>query len=296
MSQKIFRQPNRLAGRIAQLFCVVLLLTAGSSLYAEEPPELWKFGGDAQPIDKVLQSHKSPKVLQSHKSPKITRRENSVQKVKKKELSKKQVLRTDKQEDSSQLSNPAVPDMPRNAGTSKLKLKKERPQTSGLSVRATGVLQQNRATSGTHHLREDNTTLGDAHLLLMGTDSEIRFRGIGREKSQKARPISVLELPSEKPKLVVKKISHTVEERAAPAEQESVVSLEQESAVATDEKRTVPLEVPIVQRDNEIVTKEFLRSASPLTFGKKENTMPNVRQTDKVRRPKRIQGPFGYSR
>ena len=295
MSQKIYRQPNRGAGWIAQLFCVVLLLTTGGSLYAEEPPELWKFGGDAQPIDNVLLLHKSPK---------MTRRENSVQKVKKKALSKKQVLRTDKQEDSLGLSNPAVPDMPRSTGTSKLKLKKERPQTSGLSVRATGVLQQNRATSDSHHLREGNTTLGDAHLLLMGTGSEIRFRGIGREKSQKARPIPVIELPSEKPKLVVKKISHTVEERAAPAEQESavpvkqasVVSLEQESAVATDEKRAVSLEVPMVQRDNEIVMKEFLRSASPLTFGKKENARPNVRQTDKARRPKRIQGPFGYSR
>ena len=271
MSRKNFRQPNRLVGPIAQLFCVVLFFIAGGPLYAEEPPKLWKFGGDAQPIDHVLQSHNGPK---------ITRQEHALQKGKKKELSKKQVLRTNKQGDSLQLPIPPDPHRSRGTGKSKLKLKKERPRTSAPSVRAAGVLQQNRATSRTDRLEEGSTTLGDAHLLLMGTGSEIRFRGIGREKTQQAHPIPVLELPSDKPKLVVKKISHTIEEHAAPV----------------DEEHAVPVEVPVVELDHEIVAIDFLRSALPLTFGEKDNAMPKAPRINKARRPKKIQGLFGYSR
>ena len=142
------------------------------------------------------------------------------------------------------------------------------------------MLQQNRVISRTDQREEGSTTLGDAHLLLMGTGSEIRFRGIGREKTQQAHPIPVLELPSDKPKLVVKKISHTIEERAA----------------TVDEEQAAPVEVPVVELDHEIVAIDFLRSASPLTFGKKDNAMPKAPRINKARRPEKIQGLFGYSR
>ncbi len=287
MSRKISKKRNKLADRIAQLLCVLLLFSAGGSLCAEEPPELWKFGSDAQPIGHVLKSQKRPK---------ITRRENSVQNSKKKELSKKKFHRTAQQEDSLRMPNLAVPDVPRGAGTSKLKLKKERPKTSGLSVRAAEVLPQTGPIFGAHHVQKDNKTLGDAHLLLMGSGSEIRFRGVGKAKPRQAQPIPVLELPSEKPNLIVKKISHTIDEIAIPVEKERAVPVNQESAVAADTEGAAPIEVPMVERENEIVAIEFLRSVSPLMFGDKDNVESKARRTDKASRPKRIQGPFGYSR
>ena len=149
-------------------------------------------------------------------------------------------------------------------------------------------------------------------MLLMGTGSEIRFRGIGQKKSPKAQPIPVLELPSEKPNLVVKKISHTIEEHAdavdhedteavdddhaAPIDQEDSVAADKEYAVATDEEHSVPVDVPSVKHDHQIVTIDFLRSASPLVVDQKDNAMRKARPIHKARRPEKIQGPFGYSR